>query len=116
MVATKMPLSVVEHRQRPEQRFSSEKSVSSIAQICARSQARRPQSTRQHADDLPAVITSHDLRDNRRFAAPVPPYTRGFEDASYEHAYTNPYHPGTIAAGDYDTGFADGRHNLESIL
>lgn len=104
----KVPLSVVEHRQRPEQRFSPEKSTSTVSQVCKRSQALRRPKTLQFPDAHPP-ITSSDLRDNRRFAVPVPAYTRGFEDAQYEQAYTNPYKPGTIAAGDYNTGFVDGR-------
>lgn len=110
-IPKRMPLSVVEHRQRPEQRFSPEKNLSTVSQVCTRSQALRRKFTCQFPDER-APLTSSDLRDNRRFGVPVPPYTRGFEDACYEHAYTNPYKPGTLAAGDYRDGFEDGRRTL----
>lgn len=110
-LAQKAPLAVMEHDERPRQsHVSGTRHNASVAHICRRSQEKRSQNGCQFPDASPALVTSSDLRDNRRFAVPVPPYTRGFEDACYEHTYTNPYKPGTIAAGAYDEGFVDGRH------
>ena len=50
-----------------------------------------------------------DLRDSRRFANPVLPYTRGFEDATYEHHYCNPYAVGSEEYRRYEAGFGDGQ-------
>lgn len=56
--------------------------------------------------------TSTDLRDSRRFANPICPYTRGYEDAAYGDMYCNAYVVGGVGGEDareYDAGFEDGR-------
>lgn len=47
--------------------------------------------------------------DNRRFAAPVTPYRRGFEDALYERVYANPFAPHSEESRRYDAGNQDAR-------
>lgn len=47
--------------------------------------------------------------DNRRFAGPVTPYRRGFEDTLYDRVYANPYRPGTPAHDQYARGNQDAR-------
>lgn len=54
-------------------------------------------------------ISTLDLRDSRRFATPVLPYNRGFEDARYNNHYCNPYPAGSSDFLSYHTGFEDGR-------
>ena len=48
-----------------------------------------------------------EYADKRRFAAPVTPYKRGFEDCYYSRVYANVYAPGTVAARQYDEGMQD---------
>lgn len=48
--------------------------------------------------------------DNRRFACPVSPYRRGFEDTLYERTYANPYQRGTAAHAQYERGNEDARN------
>ena len=48
-----------------------------------------------------------EYADRRRFAAPVTPYKRGFEDCCYSRVYANIYAPGTLAARQYDEGMQD---------
>lgn len=47
--------------------------------------------------------------DNRRFATPVSPYRRGFEDCLYDRVYANPYHPGSPEWHAYERGNQDAR-------
>ena len=47
--------------------------------------------------------------DNRRFACPVTPYRRGFEDTLYDRVYANPYRPGSAAHAEYARGNQDAR-------
>lgn len=49
------------------------------------------------------------LADNRRFACPVTPYRRGFEDTLYERIYANPYRRGTAEHAQYERGNEDAR-------
>ena len=51
--------------------------------------------------------------DNRRFATPVSPYRRGFEDTLYERVYANPYPPGSDAHARYRRGNQDARRQLQ---
>jgi len=53
--------------------------------------------------------------DNRRFASPVTPYRRGFEDTIYERVYANPYTPGTEEYRKYEIGNQDARANTNRI-
>ncbi len=48
-----------------------------------------------------------EFADRRRFAGPVTPYKRGFEDCYYSRVYANVYAPGTVAAQSYDAGVQD---------
>lgn len=48
-----------------------------------------------------------EYADKRRFAAPVTPYRRGFEDCYYSRVYANVYARGTLAAQQYDEGMQD---------
>lgn len=50
-----------------------------------------------------------DYADDRRFASPVTPYRRGFEDCLYDRVFANPYAPGTAAAAEYVRGNGDAR-------
>ena len=47
--------------------------------------------------------------DTRRFATPVTPYRRGFEDCLYDHVYANPHTVGSVEWLAYDAGSADAR-------
>lgn len=47
--------------------------------------------------------------DNRRFAAPISPYRRGFEDYRYDHVYANPYPIGSADWRRYNDGNLDAR-------
>lgn len=50
-----------------------------------------------------------EFADDRRFAGPVTPYRRGFEDCLYERVFANPYAPDTVAAAEYTRGNGDAR-------
>ncbi len=51
--------------------------------------------------------------DTRRFATPVTPYRRGFEDTTYDHVYANPHPLGSDAWRQYDAGSADARQAMQ---
>ena len=53
--------------------------------------------------------TLQPFTDTRRFATPVTPYRRGFEDCTYDHVYANFYPVGSEAWRQYDAGSADAR-------
>ncbi len=60
-----------------------------------------------------------EFADNRRFATPVAPYRRGFEDATYDRVYANAYQPGTPAALEYQRGCEDAelaRYQARGVL
>lgn len=50
-----------------------------------------------------------EFADDRRFADPVTPYRRGFEDCLYERVFANPYAFDTEAAAEYARGNGDAR-------
>lgn len=50
-----------------------------------------------------------EFADDRRFASPVTPYRRGFEDCLYERVFANPYAGDTVAAAEYTRGNGDAR-------
>ncbi len=52
------------------------------------------------------TIATADLTDNRRFAHPVAPARRGWEDATYERTYANPYPAQTPHYTSYHAAFA----------
>ncbi len=52
--------------------------------------------------------------DTRRFATPVTPYRRGFEDGTYDPVYANFYPVGSAAWRAYDAGNADARQAMQA--
>lgn len=50
-----------------------------------------------------------EFADDRRFAGPVTPYRRGFEDCLYERVFANPYTPHSEEAAEYNRGNGDAR-------
>jgi hypothetical protein len=52
--------------------------------------------------------------DDRRFATPVTPYRRGFEDAVYHYVYANPYPPGSDPHTAYHAGNQDARQAIRT--
>lgn len=55
---------------------------------------------------------SPDMREfacDARFAEPVTPYRRGFEDCQYDHVYANPYPVGSAEWRNYCRGNEDAR-------
>jgi hypothetical protein len=50
-----------------------------------------------------------DYTDTRRFATPVTPYQRGWEDTTYEHVFAPPFPVGSVEWRQYDAGSADAR-------
>lgn len=66
-----------------------------------------PATARAQAQNLQPELV--DYADDRRFASPVTPYRRGFEDCLYDRVFANPYAPGTAAAAEYVRGNGDAR-------
>ena len=70
-----------------------------------------------HSPPPPITRPSHrhlqpeleEFADNRRFAGPVSPYQRGFEDCVYERVYANPYPPQSHESAEYSRGNGDAR-------
>lgn len=50
-----------------------------------------------------------EFADNRRFAGPVAPYRRGFEDCVYERVFANPYPLYSEESAEYNRGHGDAR-------
>lgn len=50
-----------------------------------------------------------EFADNRRFAGPVTPYRRGFEDCIYDRVFANPYPPHSAESVEYNRGHGDAR-------
>lgn len=61
--------------------------------------------TRPASKDLQPEL--QEYADDRRFATPVTPYARGFDDCFNSRVYANPYKPFTLAAEKYEAGVAD---------
>lgn len=66
-----------------------------------------PATARAQSQNLQPELA--DYADDRRFASPVTPYRRGFEDCLYDRVFANPYAPGTAAAAEYVRGNGDAR-------
>ena len=60
----------------------------------------------------PSTFVSAELWDlvgPQRSAIPMTPYQRGFDDATYQRVYANPFQVGSTAAHKYEEGHADAR-------
>lgn len=57
-----------------------------------------------------------EMNHPARFAGPVSPYRRGFEDCRYENVYCNPYTINSKRFWSYEHGFRDANTSISDRI